>query len=190
MVVYLVLTGPALYKIIKFYLNPQSQEDTGRIELIEEIDSRDLPEIESSIDDSWFYYPKLGIKAPLQWDVSLGEVNQVMINGLVHVEGTAKPGENGDILISGHSSYYLWVAGDYKTVLAPLVRAETGDFIMIRRDKIYLYEVTEVREIRKTESLDFVYGGSEPGKLLIMTCVPIGTDINRLIVEAKLYKEI
>ena len=89
------------------------------------------------------------------------------------------------MIVSGHSSFYPWVESDYKETFAVLPNAKEGDRITIRRDDLYIYEVLSQKVIDSTKYLEYQKGGNEFGKLLIMTCYPIGTNINRLLVEAK-----
>ena len=118
------------------------------------------------------------------------QANDYLPHGLVHVLGTSSPDINGDVLITGHSSYYWWVKGDYKTILAPLTEAQIGDVIVLRKGKVYFYEVTDIKEVVGDQALDFATKGGDKGNLYLVTCIPIGTDLRRLIVTAKFVREV
>lgn len=131
--------------------------------------------------------PRLGKTVPIVWNSPPDE--NVMLenlqNGVVHYAGTPLPGEGkGPIFISGHSSYYSWDPGKYKTVFTNLDRLSEGDTIQIKyNDQLYTYQVYE-SVVVMPEDVDQLTEVNEP-ILDLMTCVPIGTNQKRLIVKAK-----
>jgi sortase A len=131
--------------------------------------------------------PRLGKKVPIIWN-SPYEDDAMLANlqkGVVHYIGTALPGEGkGPIFISGHSSYYWWDKGKYKTVFANLNKIENGDKIQIKyNDKIYTYEVFD-KVVVMPENIEELQSMNEP-VLKLMTCVPVGTNQKRLIIKAR-----
>ncbi len=106
-------------------------------------------------------------------------------NGVIHYPGTAKPGQMGNAFITGHSSYYPWDPGRYKTVFARLGKLEVGDDIVVYYDqKKYYYKVREKKEV-KSDDVSVLAQSSE--KLItLMTCSPVGTNIKRLVVVGEL----
>lgn len=108
-------------------------------------------------------------------------------NGVIHYPGTAKPGQTGNAFITGHSSYYPWNPGRYKTVFARLSKLEVGDDIVVYYDQQkYRYKVREKKEV-KSDDVSVLAQSSE--KLLtLMTCSPVGTNIKRLVVVAELVE--
>jgi LPXTG-site transpeptidase (sortase) family protein len=131
--------------------------------------------------------PRLGKKVPIIWN-SPYEDDAMLANlqkGVVHYIGTALPGEGkGPIFISGHSSYYWWDKGKYKTVFANLNKMENGDKIQIKyNDRIYTYEVFD-KVVVMPENVEELQSMNEP-VLKLMTCVPVGTNQKRLIVKAR-----
>lgn len=141
----------------------------------------------SDLKDNTMIIPKINIKASIIWN-SAPDENVMLENlqkGVVHYAGTALPGTGkGPIFITGHSSYYWWDKGNYKTVFANLDKIETGDEIGIGyNNKVYLYKVYE-KIVVKPEQVDVLQPVDQP-ILALMTCVPVGTNLNRLIVRAK-----
>jgi len=112
-----------------------------------------------------------------------------MLNKIVHIIDTSKPTEGGDSLLAGHSSYYWWKEGKYKDVFAPIINAKNNDNIVIRKNnKVFFYKISETKTIRPNAKIDIsrdVYGKRN---LYLMTCVPIGTNINRFLVKAEMEK--
>jgi LPXTG-site transpeptidase (sortase) family protein len=52
-------------------------------------------------------------------------------NGVIRYPGSAKPGNDGNTFIFGHSSNFPWIKGDYNDVFALLDHVENGDEIII-----------------------------------------------------------
>ena len=149
-------------------------------------------ETANAFKNDWLYYPKLSIQAPVEWYVQgAGNANKLMATGLVHIKGTATPEIPGETVIAGHSSYYKWAEGDYKTVFAPLVKAQNGDNIVIRRNNVtYFYTVSDIHEIPGSSDYAAKVGGNNKKSVTLLTCVPVGTTLRRLIITANLVQQI
>lgn len=103
---------------------------------------------------------------------------------MIRYPGTARPGEKGNVFITGHSSYYLWAPGAYKDVFALLPNVEVGDTVTVYyNQRQFVYEIQEKKTVKPTE-VDVLRQG-EDKRLTLMTCVPVGTNLNRLILVAK-----
>ena len=128
--------------------------------------------------------PKIGVDAPIIWDVSENDLNAKLLEGVAHSAGTALPGKPGNIFITGHSSYYSWVNSPYKDVFALLDKLEPQDKIYIKySSNIFTYEVTGSKVVSPSETSVM---DQFPGyNLSLMTCVPVGTNLNRLIISAQ-----
>lgn len=141
---------------------------------------------------------RLNINAPIQFlspeeekvkDFSKLEENlqKKLEKGVVHYPGTALPGEEGNVFITGHSSYYPWNPGQYKDVFAILHAVELGDTINIySKGQEFKYEVTD-RQVVTPDRVD-VLDQTIDKTLTLMTCTPIGTNAKRLIIKAKLVE--
>jgi len=141
----------------------------------------------TTIQESRIIIPKINVNAPIVWDVSAEKMLDALERGVAHYETTAMPGQIGNIFISGHSSYYVWAPGDYKDVFALLDKLEGGDKIYITYQGIvYTYEVSD-RIVVAPDNLEVLSQGNEK-TLSLMTCVPIGTNLKRLVVTAKEIK--
>lgn len=131
--------------------------------------------------------PSLNVNAPIIADVDGNDKNayfKSLEGGVAHFKGTAKPGEGSNIFIFGHSSYYWWAAGDYKEIFKNLEDVKEGDEIDVWYNlKEYKYKVTETRVVEPTD-VD-VLKPTPSEQLTLMTCVPVGTDKERLIAIAK-----
>ncbi len=105
-------------------------------------------------------------------------------NGVIHYPGTANPGEEGNVFITGHSSYYPWAPGSFKSVFARLKDVEMGDDIIVYyNQEKHHYVVREKKEVKNNDVSVLEQG---KGKFLtLMTCSPVGTNIKRLVVIAE-----
>lgn len=107
--------------------------------------------------------------------------------GLAHFKGTRIPGENGNVLIYGHSA-----AGDYAekhpedvvTAFTRLFKLNIGDKITIKIEGEEInYLVKKIKEVNP-DDVDILGLGSGGKTLTLMTCSPPGLSTNRLIVVA------
>ena len=107
-----------------------------------------------SIPNNTLAIAGLGISAPITWSTPLDiKVQSKLLNaGLVHIAGTALPGEKGMAAISGHSSNYPWIKSSYNSVFAPLVKAKIGDTVEINyNNTLYTYKITKKYEVKPSQ---------------------------------------
>lgn len=120
-----------------------------------------------------------------QWDELEADIQKALRNGVIHYPGTALPGDNGNVVLTGHSSYYAWDPGRFKDVFALLHDVKQSDRVVIYfNQKKYTYEVTKIKVVLPKD-VD-VLGPSDTEQLTLITCTPIGTNLKRLIVQGKL----
>lgn len=136
--------------------------------------------------------PIIGVKnenlIARQWDQLESDIQKALRNGVIHYPGTKLPGEDGNIVITGHSSYYAWDPGRFKDVFALLHDVRQGDRIVVYfNQKKYIYEVSNIKVVLPKD-VD-VLGASKSEQLTLITCTPIGTNLKRLIVTAKLVEK-
>lgn len=76
-------------------------------------------------------YSGLNISAPVAWDTPFDDtlIAAKLPNTLVHFQGTAKPGQHGMVVITGHSSNYPWIKGLYNTIFAPLEKLKPAKLL-------------------------------------------------------------
>lgn len=105
-------------------------------------------------------------------------------DGVVHYPGTSLPGQTGNVVITGHSSYFPWDPGRFKDVFALLHEVVIGDRIVVyyEQDK-YLYEVSDIQVVLPSDIE--VLKQTPADQLTLITCTPVGTNLKRLVVSAK-----
>lgn len=143
--------------------------------------------------------PRLGKNIPLMdvnhdTNVPFTEMHEVFMEelkkGIVRYPGTAKPGEVGNAFIFGHSSNYPWIRSDYNDVFALLDTLQDGDeIIAYYNQKKFVYKVTD-RAVVKPGDTE-VLGARDPSKkeISLMTCWPVGTTLERMIIFGELVEE-
>lgn len=132
--------------------------------------------------------PKIGVEAPISWNTTDSNLNETLLSGIAHSAGTALPGQVGNIFLVGHSSYYSWVKSDYKNVFTLLDQLNPGDKIYLQSaSTVFTYQVNDSIVVSSQETWVMDQG---PGyNLSLMTCVPVGTNLNRLIVRTTQVNE-
>ncbi len=145
--------------------------------------------------DNRIVIPKLKLNVPLvappveallrqDWVQVEEDIQDALTDGVVHYPGTARPGQAGNFFVTGHSSYYPWAPGHYKTVFARLHELDEGDeyWVYYNGDR-HRYIVQNKKEVEPSDTsvLD------QPGGMrmaTLMTCTPVGTTLRRLILSA------
>ena len=144
----------------------------------------------TSLSNNTIWIPKLGIKAPVLWDItSSGDITSDILTalqkGVVRYPQTALPDQVGNVFLTGHSSNYWWEKGSYKTIFALLDRLVVGDMIYIKYDsQVYTYRVNGQKVVKPSETS--VLERTEHATLSLMTCTPVGTNLLRRVVTAQL----
>lgn len=142
--------------------------------------------------------PKIGKNIPLL-DVKepkvsgLDELNDIFMkeleSGVVRYPGSAKPGNPGNAFIFGHSSNFPWLEGEYNDVFALLDNVVYGDEIVVYYgQEKYTYKIYEKRVI-KPGDVSVLKKNTDISEITLMTCWPIGTDLNRLVVIGELVTD-
>lgn len=110
-----------------------------------------------------------------------------LAKNLIHYKGTALPGKPGNTVIFGHSTLpQLFDPKNYLSIFSTLPTLKKGDEIKIDYDGIvYTYQVEEMFEVKPTDFgvLEQKYDDSY---LTLITCVPPGTYLRRLVVKSRL----
>lgn len=138
-----------------------------------------------NLQNNHLYIPKLNINAPIMWNVPEEKMIDELSNGVVHFAGSQVPGEDGNVFLTGHSSYYWWSKSKYKTVFALLPQMKSGDTIILtHNNEVYIYQVTKTMTVDPLNIA--IIAPSDKEEVTLMTCVPVGTAISRFVVKAEL----
>lgn len=170
--------NPIIVGAAKQYLGPSSS--TSLPSIIEPSSSANINKTTTII------IPKIGVKAPVVLDEPSpydAPVQKALENGVIRYWNTSSPGENGNVVILGHSSNNILNAGQYKYVFVNLKRLESDDIIYIDHQGVrYAYKVTD-KQIVSPQEFSHIYPTDVPS-LTLVTCDPPGANYNRLYVRA------
>jgi len=105
-------------------------------------------------------------------------------NGVAQAKGTSLPGQKGTIYMFAHSSDVPWRITRYNTAFFKLDFVKKGDRIVLRYEgKEYRYMIYDKKTVWPS---DTKYLKENQGNILILqTCTPVGTALQRLLVFAK-----
>jgi LPXTG-site transpeptidase (sortase) family protein len=140
--------------------------------------------------------PKIGKNIPLvDVDHDIGasytKMHEIFMEelkkGVVRYPGTARPGEVGNAFVFGHSSNYPWIKSEYNDIFALLDNLATGDEIIVFYDQVkYVYHVTDRATVKPGDVKTLESRDKTKKELSLMTCWPVGTTLERLIIFAEL----
>ena len=140
--------------------------------------------------------PKIGKNIPLldikekkvEWIAELNDIfMKELENGVIRYPGSAKPGDNGNSFIFGHSSNLPWLEGDYNDVFALLDNVKDGDEVIVYYGQEKHTYIMRTRDVIRPGDVSVLKNNiNDRSQLTLMTCWPIGTTINRLVLTGEL----
>lgn len=140
--------------------------------------------------DNRLIIPKLNIDVPVDFNAKPDNDSQMqaMTNGVAYfgIRGAnAKPGQVGNFGIAGHSSNQWYDSGAYKFIFVNLSELTKGDSIFINYNKVrYTYTVTKSVVVNPTD-VSTLQNNTQKPEVTLITCTPIGTALQRLLVSAE-----
>ena len=137
------------------------------------------------------YIPKIDAKANIVPNVDAGnptEYLKALSNGVAHAKGTNFPGGGKTIYLFSHSTDSPINIARYNAVFYLLSKLEKGDTVTVFfMDNEYEYIVENKFVASKKATQELGDDGSGE-KLVLQTCDPPGTSLNRLMVVARPIK--
>lgn len=132
---------------------------------------------------------KLQIDAPVLVNIDTSnetEYISALKEGVALAKYSSLPGENGVSVIFAHSSSLLTDLGKYARIFKHINDLSIGDVIVIEsKNKSYTYFVYDIKIVDDKE-IDLTSYDNTISRLILVTCDPPGTFINRRMVFAKL----
>lgn len=189
-ILFLALNFSAYWQKITFWYHDEflaeNPNSISNIISTGDIQSRENQSRIPNISDNSIYIESINVKAPITFRVANdeNEISSGLKNGLIQLQGTALPGEIGNVFITGHSSNYPWFKSDYNSVFALLNKVVVGDAILIKfQNQNYIYNVNHITVISSSD-ISVMDSKDRQSILTLMTCSPVGTNLKRLIVVA------
>lgn len=134
--------------------------------------------------ESRIVIPSLNVNSPIIFLTSNSEksIQDALTKGVVHYYGTAEPGEAGNAFVTGHSSNFWWIQGNYNYIFANLDKLKKGDKVVVyHKGNKYVYTMRDSKIVLPEDTS--VLADTESPILTLMTCTPPGTNWKRLIVR-------
>lgn len=129
--------------------------------------------------------PKINVQIPVIYTVNTTDSNAIetaLEGGVVHYSDTATPGQDGNVVIVGHSSNNIFNPGKYKFAFVLLSHLDNGDIFYLDKDGTrYTYQVYQ-KEIVNPTDVNVLGPNDKQATATLITCDPPGTSINRLVV--------
>lgn len=170
-----------IFAPIMAYVSPGNAPISG-------IDAIDPTVTQTVSADPRLIIPKINVDVPIRFGVSLEGVMEAMANGVAHYRiagASAFPGEVGNFVITGHSAGDVYSSNPYKYIFSGLERLEDGDLIYVNYNSIrYTYRVIKKQIVDPSNVASLVIETDKP-LLTLVTCTPLGTSRNRLLVTAE-----
>jgi LPXTG-site transpeptidase (sortase) family protein len=137
---------------------------------------------------------KIGAEAPMVWSQSTDENKMLadLENGISHYYKSASPGQNGNMIISGHSSNYIWAKGDYNHIFKDLNSLENGDEIVVttlqKNGRVITFHYQVADKFITAPDDGQIFAETSDPTITLSTCWPLGTNFRRLIIKGNLVK--
>lgn len=196
------MTDEKKAKIQKILQRRLEKNESNVQELGVEHFDQDVPQVTLSVNvtpyEDRIVIPKIGKNIPLvnveQHDASnSSEWEKIFMKelekGIIKYPGSANPGEKGNSFIFGHSSNYPWAKGDFNDVFALLNELDNGDEIIVYFEQKKFVYVVKGKKIVKPGHVSSLGGTTDMKQMTLMTCWPLGTTLNRLLVITELKQE-
>jgi LPXTG-site transpeptidase (sortase) family protein len=206
-VLFVGLNYQSFSSIIAAQIDPLSAaEDAGKLSRMLAVDAPDADVAVARAGDLFslvppvgppenrLVIPKLNLNIPIvipsntalideNWTALEKDIQDGLQHGVVHYPGTARPGQAGNVFITGYSSYYY--PGPYTSVFARLAELDPGDefWLYYGGDK-HRYRIIDEREVSPTD-VSVLNQPSTIREATLMTCTPVGTTLRRLVVRAQ-----
>ena len=139
----------------------------------------------------WQNIPLIDIKnRNIDWEDELNEIfMDELQNGIIRYPGSAKPWEDGTSFIFWHSSNFPWIKWDYNDVFSLLDKVVFNDKIIVYYwQEKFVYKIREKKVITPGD-VSVLERNKSKSEITLMTCWPIWTTLNRLIVVWELVEE-
>lgn len=141
--------------------------------------------------DNRIVIPKIWENIPLievenqrvSWEKELNDIfMKELENWVVRYPSSQKPWEEWNTFIFWHSSNFPWIKWDYNDIFALLDKVVFDDQIIVYYwQEKYVYKIREKHVISPWD-VSLIWRNKNKSEITLMTCWPIWTTLNRLVV--------
>lgn len=134
--------------------------------------------------------PKIGASAKVFPNVDPSNPNNflpILAQGVAHAKGTVFPGMKGNIYLFAHSTDNFWDVGRYNAVFYLLKDLKPGDEVIVFYENVrHDYIVKDTKTVAPND-VSYIVNAQKGDKeqLILQTCWPPGTTLQRLLVFAE-----
>jgi LPXTG-site transpeptidase (sortase) family protein len=129
--------------------------------------------------------PKINAEVPVVYSVNQTNeeaIQQGLTAGVVHYPSSPAPGQDGNVVVVGHSSGNIFNLGNYKFAFSLLRELDNGDTFFLQKDgKRYTYQVYKKQVVKPTD-VSVLGPADKSATATLITCDPPGLSTNRLII--------
>lgn len=129
--------------------------------------------------------PKINVEVPVVYDVpgiSEKDMQSALERGVVHYPQSPVPGQNGNVVVVGHSSNNIFNNGKYKFAFVMLNKLQEGDIFMLNYNgQRYTYKIYSKKIVKPTD-VEVLGPADKTATATLITCDPPGTAVNRLVI--------
>lgn len=133
--------------------------------------------------------PKIGATAKIFPNIDPSDENAflpILKEGVAHARGSVFPGGRGNIFLFAHSTDNFWDAGRYNAVFYLLKDLKVGDLIVVYyQGERHDYYVTVNKTVDPSDTSFITNATTGTEQLILQTCWPPGTTLERLLVTAR-----
>lgn len=187
---FIIVNGPALFKKVSYWISTIGGKKIGSDQIFQPtvtVSDTAKTATNETLPNDRLLIPSISVDAPVIWEVEESQINDKLLQGVVHYKGTALPSQDaGNVFITGHSSNYWWIKSNFNQVFALLPQLKVGDKVALTyKNNKYVYEVYD-KFVVNPDQIDVLKTIDNMSTLTLMSCVPIGTNFQRLIIRSKL----
>jgi LPXTG-site transpeptidase (sortase) family protein len=171
-----------------FYPNHSQPGQTGQSPAVVQAVAKE-PKTNSTNKQNTLEVPKISIEVPIVFSSSAEKtlLTKDLDKGVVYYPGSVYPGQNGQIIILGHSAPPNWPKIKHDWVFTDLNELEIGDVIYIDLNgKQYTYIVKQKKIINRGADVPVLAESADNNVLTLISCWPPGKDYQRIAVQAVL----
>lgn len=169
--------GEANTALADLQSEPKTEREVAEVS-VNDINSNNDSEIDIGSIIGIINIPRIEVNLPIK----SGTTEDVLLSAIGHMETTAMPGEIGNSALAGHRSH------TFSKFFNRLDEVEINDPIYIKtKDSELEYEVYEKKVVKPTD-MSVLKSSDDESIITLITCHPLYSNKQRLIVHAKLIK--
>jgi sortase A len=186
--------GPLLREEAKYELGMSKLPHFDLAEAVQANETKMVQDMAATygVDPSFgIVVPKIEAKSNVIANVDASDeaaYMEALESGVAHAAGTNFPGQGESIFLFSHSTNSPLNVARFNAVFYLLRKLEPGDQVLVFfADKLYEYEV-DYKTITDNSDVSWLSHDFGTERLVMQTCDPPGTSINRMIITARLKK--